>query len=163
MSDLTQARLRELINYDPDTGIFRWQNHDARRRPKDSVAGKRSGRYSQITIGYRRYQAHRLAFLYMTGKWPPDVVDHINGDGFDNRFANLRLATKSQNQQNRRHRSGNVMYVPKREKWWARIDMAGRRHHVGYFDEKGAARAAIRNLLPRLLPNCPQRDPTRPH
>ena len=137
---LSAERLRELLVYDPATGIFRW-DVAGRDGPgtKGSVAGTASQRYWQITIDRRRYLAHRLAFLYMTGKWPPDHVDHIDGDGFNNRFDNLRLATRSQNQGNRRINRNNttgikgVIYVAPRKKWWATIRVGGRVRHLGYF------------------------------
>jgi hypothetical protein len=73
------AHLRDILHYDPETGIFTWRRVlYSSGRPKDRPAGRPSRRYSQITIRYRRYLAHRLAFLYMTGEWPPSglEVDH---------------------------------------------------------------------------------------
>ena len=107
---VSAERLRELLHYDPETGIFRWRNW--RTGPAKETAGRPSQRYLQIQVDGRRYQAHRLAILYVTGVWPPDVVDHIDGDGFNNRIANLRSATKSQNLHNRRN-PGGVIYLPK--------------------------------------------------
>jgi hypothetical protein len=137
---LAAERVCALLDYDPDTGVFRWAVA-GRDGPgtKGSVAGAASKRYWQITIDGRKYLAHRLAFLYMTGKWPPVHVDHIDGNGFNNRFNNLRLATPSQNHGNRRVRRDSasgitgVMYIAPRKKWWATIRVAGRLRHLGYF------------------------------
>jgi hypothetical protein len=102
---LTAERLRELLHYDPDTGDFTWRT--ARKRiPAGAIAGTVERGFRRITIGGGRhgprYSAHRLAWLYMTGAWPNGYLDHINRDPDDNRFANLRLATNSQNQANTR-------------------------------------------------------------
>lgn len=95
MSKLTQEVLKSLLYYDPETGIFVWLV--TRQR---SPAGKEAGGYDEK--GYRRIcvngtkvRAHRLAWLYMTGEWPEDQLDHINGLKDDNRFVNLREATNS--------------------------------------------------------------------
>ena len=79
---VSAERLRELLRYDLDTGMFYWRR--SRRGPHNggSVAGRPTQRYWQIMVDGKRYQAHRLAILYVTGKWPPNVVDHIDGDGF---------------------------------------------------------------------------------
>jgi len=138
---VSAERLRELLHYDPETGIFRWRNW--RTGPAKETAGRPSQRYLQIQVDGRRYQAHRLAILYVTGVWPPDVVDHIDGDGFNNRIANLRSATKSQNLHNRRN-PGGVIYIAKRAKWWARIGVGERRRHLGYFDTEVEAHEARR-------------------
>ena len=102
---LDATKLRALLHYGPDTGTIMWRRvWGSNARPKDRPAGRPSQRYWQISIAYRRYQAHRLAWLYMTGKWPSRgfEIDHVDGDGFNNRFANLRMVTHSENMKNRR-------------------------------------------------------------
>jgi Demerecviridae HNH endonuclease len=151
------AHLRELLHYDPETGAFTWRRlWGSNARPKDRPAGKRTRRYRQITIDYRAYLAHRLAFLYVTGEWPPaDLeVDHINGDGFDNRFANLRLVTHSENLRaghNRRGRAGTVIYILPRRKWRALISINGQRRFLGEFKTEGEARAAVANASANIF------------
>jgi len=110
---LTQARLKELLDYDPDTGIFRW-----RVRPRSDFAtlnahgtwntryaGRQAGvdaghGYWKIRIDNRGHYAHRLAWLYMIGEYPANLIDHINRNGLDNRLANLRCADRSGNMAN---------------------------------------------------------------
>lgn len=103
---LTAERLRELLHYDPETGVFTW----LRGRNCNAMAGDVAGTvnpkgYVVIFIDRRPYRAHRLAYLYMMNRWPPDEVDHRNGERADNRWTNLRPATRAENARNRRMRS----------------------------------------------------------
>jgi len=95
-------RVRECLNYDPDTGVFTWIKIEAKnRRPLGSVAGSLdSYGHLSIKIDGRRYLAHRLAWLYMTGEWPEDMIDHRNRIKTDNRWENLRLCDNGQNKMN---------------------------------------------------------------
>jgi hypothetical protein len=97
-NELSYDRLLKTLHYNPDTGQF---TRIATRRAKKKV-GRIVDGYLSIGIDHRKYQAHRLAFLYMTGKWPVGDVDHANGDPSDNKWSNLRQATRSQNIINRR-------------------------------------------------------------
>ena len=95
---LTPKRLRKVLSYAPTTGIFRWKVSASSRAPVGSIAGAKNGRgYHQIRIGGRPYSASRLAWLYMTGKWPNSEISYINGKPSDTRWANLREATSSPN------------------------------------------------------------------
>ena len=95
---LTPKRLRKVLRYAPTTGIFRWKVSASSRVSVGSVAGAKNGRgYHQIRIGGRPYSASRLAWLYMTGKWPNSEISYINGKPSDTRWANLREATSSPN------------------------------------------------------------------
>lgn len=95
---ITQASLRELLAYDPATGIFQWRASGTGHR-WHNVAGSRNKHdgYVKIYVKPHRYAAHQLAWLYMTGDVPNMRLDHVNGVRHDNRFANLRLATSHQN------------------------------------------------------------------
>lgn len=108
MIDLTPARLRELLDYDPFTGVFTRKidlllPRGGIKIRAGTVAGSADGLgYLRIRVDTRKYKAHRLAFLYMTDQWPVHEVDHINGVRDDNRWSNLRDVTRSVNQQNQR-------------------------------------------------------------
>lgn len=105
---LTAERLRELVIYDPETGIF-----TRRAKRRHLKAGARlgcrpnAGGYFQIRLEGPLYYAHRLAWLYVNGDWPSRKIDHRDGDRANNRITNLRLATDKQNCQNARLRKSS--------------------------------------------------------
>ena len=148
MTEIMQAELRRLLSYDPATGIFKWVSHPSERsRAKiGSEAGwlENSG-YRRICLHGKAYQAHRLAWLYMTGEWPIDQIDHRNMNKADNRWSNLRIASNSQNQANRpatrRSSSGfkGVYWHSRRKRWHASISVDGRLIHLGYRDTQDEA------------------------
>jgi hypothetical protein len=148
---LTIARLKQVLHYNPKTGEFRWRIRLGARTPVGSVAGSKHGvakNYTQIGIDGQRYQAHRLAWLYVTGRWPVDEIDHKRG--YSNRFSNLREATHEQNGRNRKRNTNNtsgfkgVLWYPRHRKWNAFIGVGGKRVNLGYFDSKRAAAQARR-------------------
>ena len=100
---LTQLKLRELFNYDPVTGIF--VNRRLAHRATGSITLEG---YRTIHVDGERFRAARLAVLYMTGEWPKEHVDHINGFRLDDRWENLREATRSENMRNTKLRSNNT-------------------------------------------------------
>lgn len=141
---LTQARVREVLSYDPTTGEFtRLVGRRAGRKCRCSL-----GRSLQVMIDGRNYaNAHRLAFLYMNGAWPAGQVDHINGVRSDNRWANLRDVDQSTNMQNRQRSQSNsktgVLGVsPSIGRYRAAIDVDGKFKHLGRFDSVEEAAAA---------------------
>lgn len=148
------SALRALLNYDPETGAFTWikaptpQTH----RLVGRVAGcpMAPNDYKVIRVRGRLYLAHRLAWLWMTGEWPPHEIDHINLDRTDNRFANLRPATRHENFRNRgvqkRTKSGakGVYWHTAGKRWEAKIYVSGRTLHLGLFDTIDAASAAYK-------------------
>lgn len=98
---LTQNHLQSILDYNPNNGIFRWKVDLPRMCTKvGAIAGSIGSRYANIQINNKRYQIHRLAWLYVYGIFPPQMLDHINGNKLDNRISNLREATLSQNQFN---------------------------------------------------------------
>jgi HNH endonuclease len=103
-----QARVHELFFYDPHTGVFLRRQPQASEHVGDVAGCRTSEGYWRIHVDGRSYFAHRLAWLYMTGKWPKDQIDHINLDGSDNRWGNLRGATNGQNQANSLTRGHNT-------------------------------------------------------
>jgi hypothetical protein len=112
---ITQARLKELLDYDPVIGVFKWKVRRGRSAPAGSIAGRVSkaardsgGGYRWIGVDGKEYLAHRLAWLYMTGEMPTEEIDHRNTERTDNRFENLRKSTGSQNMANKRPQSNNT-------------------------------------------------------
>lgn len=170
---LTAEQARELLDYDPATGEFTWRvARGSGVRPGDRaspaavmVGGKK---YRRLSLFNRKHQAHRVAWLMHYGVWPSSRLDHANGDGCDNRIANLRLATGSQNSANTRLNSNNksgakgVFWHAQHRRWIASITVNYRRKHLGSFTDKGAAveayrRAAIEHFgefaRPETLPD----------
>jgi hypothetical protein len=140
-SVLTAEHLRRVLLYDPHTGLWKWKQ-GGKGRPKEpdwwpgTVTSQR--KYLSVSVGRLAYYAHRLAFLYMTGEWPKEQVDHIDGDRSNNRWANLREATGSQNKYNTGRRGHNTsgfrgVYHHRDGGWIARIKIGEKRVSLGYF------------------------------
>jgi len=141
------AHISDLVTYDPKTGHIIW----LKDRPNGVRAGdicRNRDRYGhiQVSIGGKRYAAHRLAFLFM-GEELPDIVDHINGIRDDNRWCNLRSACKHTNAYNegkkRNNTSGYKGVTYEGGKWRARTSFAGKRVNVGFFSNKEDAHKAL--------------------
>lgn len=138
-STLTVDELKQRLKYDPETGIFTWlagtQYANQVAGTYETSEGRRTG-YIRIVIKGRRYQAHRLAFLYMTGRFPDDQIDHIDGDGCNNAWTNLREICAKGNALNRPLRRDNqskiqgVYWNRHRNKWYAEIKHACIKHHL---------------------------------
>ncbi len=153
---LDAATLRQTISYDPETGIFRRLTDTKNQHVVGGVAGSllKSG-HRQITIRRRRYGAHRLAWLYVYGEWPPDQIDHANGQADDNRIANLRLATVSQNQMNQKRKSNatwakGVTFDRTAGRFRARITVMYRTQTIGFYDTEAEAHDAYRRAAANL-------------
>jgi hypothetical protein len=149
MSSLTQARLKELLHYDPDTGIFTWIKKSKKSIPIGSIAGaKHNQGYRALCIDYKRYLAHRIAWLYVFGEMPLGFIDHINRNRSDNRISNLRVVNRSENQQNRKIGANNtsgvsgVYWHEQRKKWHARIFICGTGRSLGLFQTIEEAKTA---------------------
>ena len=145
---LSLARLRELLNYDPETGRFTWRVNGNNGIRKGAIAGcldQTSGRF-RICIDRKLHHASRLAVLWMTGEYPPQNVDHANCNPADNRWINLRPASQSQNLGNMRRPKHNTSGY-KGVTWQAGkyIAKLGRRNfylYLGRFDRAEDAHAA---------------------
>ncbi len=139
--------LHSMLSYDPPTGVLLWKKHRLRR-----FVGEPAGQISEggirIKMAQQRYYAHRIAFAMSYGEDPSYLIDHVNGDFLDNRLANLRQATPSQNQANRgatvKSASGikGVEFHHPTGKWRARIAVQGTRYRLGSFDNKQEAKRA---------------------
>jgi hypothetical protein len=135
---LTHDVLKGVLDYYPDSGIFKSRNKTS-KKPAGSVVGCIGTHgYLVIAVKGRSYLAHRLAWFYMHGEWPKDLIDHVNGVKVDNRFVNLRECSKSQNGQNSKARKSfsgvkSVEWHTGAGKWRVRMEVAGKRHHIGFF------------------------------
>lgn len=145
---LTHERLKEVLDYDPETGIFRWKKRTSNRvKVGDIAGGDNMNGYIRMQVDGKRHYAHHLAWLYFYGSLPENELDHKDGDGENNRIENLRDATHAQNSQNQPLRSTNtsghhgVSWSSARNKWEAYIWKNGKKHNLGLFNDKSSAAA----------------------
>ena len=136
---LTIEQLKEVLEYNHDTGLFTWIK-STQQTKAGSVAGNKTNQgYIRISVKRKRYLAHRLAYLYMTGHFPENFIDHINHIRHDNRWTNLRDATNSQNHANRVKQKNNksgykgVCWNKIAKKWRAKIEYMYKDIHIGYY------------------------------
>jgi hypothetical protein len=136
---LSQERLKELLHYDAETGVFTWL-----QRRGGSLKGDKAGNlnvtgYIHIYVDGSPYKAHRLAWLYEAGEFPPGFIDHINGVRDDNRLCNLRPVTNQENVCNirgvRSDSKTGILGVSRRQsKYVAVVRHKGERYFLGYFE-----------------------------
>ena len=145
---LTAERLRDLIHYDPKSGIMTRRTGRPGVRAGSTAGSRSRSGYVCVSIDGRSYRRSRLAWLYMTGSWPTHEMDHRNGDKEDDRFSNLREATRVENCRNTRpwsrHGVKGVCYHARRRErnWEASVWADSRRKSLGYFGTKAEAAAA---------------------
>ena len=153
---LTQDYLKEILDYDPETGIFRWKVSRQGIRIGAEAGNLRKEGYRRIAVNGKSYFAHRLVWLYIHGKFPDNCIDHINGIKDDNRIANLREATNQQNLFNRGKYKNNtsghkgVSFHKPANKFQAKIRINRKLKHLGYFDSKEEASAAYQKVAKKL-------------
>lgn len=137
---IDQHKLKLFLDYDRKTGIFTRRIRTSNRIAVGDVAGSPDKKgYLCIRVLGKTYKAHRLAWLYETGAWPENEIDHINGIVFDNRIENLRDVSKSINQQNRRGTKG---YSRDGYRWKAQIRVGGNWKHLGCYETESEAHQA---------------------
>lgn len=160
---VSAERIRELLEYDPSTGLFTWKVSTSNRVKVGDIAGTLSYGYVAIGIDGKPRLAHRLAWMLFYGEWPACDIDHINGVRHDNRIENLRAVTRSVNMQNqRRGRGGNAggllgatRYHRSKSKWLAQIkDSSGRLHYLGIFPTAEEAHAAYVTAKRQMHQGC---------
>lgn len=156
---LTLERIRELLHYDPATGVWTWLVSRGSRAAGTQSRGSLTNKgYLLICVDDKRYLAHRLAWLYMTGAWPEALVDHRDRDGTNNIWLNLRAATYVENGQNtnavRNLRGDSFRGICQRApgNWIAYISTRGRRRHLGTFTTPEQASAAYERARALLHP-----------
>ncbi len=160
--DLTAARLKELVSYNADTGVFVWLSDGPKHK-----AGQRVGKadpshgYWRITIDGELHYLHRLAWLYVYGVHPSGYIDHKNGDESDNRIDNLRDCSQTINMQNLRQptrlsTSGLLGATLRHDtkRWTARIRANGKYMSLGCFDCAEDAHNAYIKAKRELHPGC---------
>lgn len=141
---LNQARLKELLDYSPAHGAFIWRVSRSRLAFAGAPAGSKTNLgYVKIVVCGKSYAAHRLAWLYVHGQWPTSEIDHINQNKADNRIANLRQVSRSENCQNKSDATlpGITWHKPT-AKWQARIKINQKLIHLGVFQDIEDAKAA---------------------
>ena len=149
MNKLTEARLKEVLHYDPENGIFSW-SENRKKCSKGALAGSvRSDGYVTIRIDYHRYYAHRIAWLYMTGQFPAMEIDHKDGNPSNNVWSNLREATPRQNMQNRPAQQNNKVGLKGvrksgRDRYHAMIKTQSGSKYLGTFGSAEAAHEAYK-------------------
>jgi len=146
---LTAERLRKLLSYNPATGKFiRLVRTSPRNKIGDEAGYIWPTGYRAIFVNNKLYLAHRLAWLHVHGRWPVEHIDHIDGNPSNNRIANLREASQSQNNANSKRQKNNksgfkgVSWYKPTRKWVAYCTVNGRNKNLGYFDAADVAHAA---------------------
>lgn len=159
---------RELLDYDPENGTFTWLPRKREWFSSDRSwkswngkhPGKRAGyvrtdarwgyQYREVRLMWANYKEHRLAWLWMTGEWPTDEIDHKNQDATDNRWKNLREATHQDNMRNlslaKNNTSGyvGVSWSRRENKWVAYARISGKRKYLGVYDDAKEAASLVR-------------------
>jgi len=162
---LTQERLKFRLNYDPLTGLFSWKTkgHPCSKIKIDGILGCVNVHgYIQVKLDNKHYLVHRLAWLYVYGKFPDGQIDHIDHNKTNNRIKNLRDVSHSLNQQ-------NILFAPKNKKhskllgacfhkqtgkFRARIRTNGIQKHLGAFDTAQEAHQAYLDAKRKLHSTC---------
>ena len=169
---ITQQILKQLMHYDPETGVFTRLITTNPRAKAGAVAGTKTGDgYLKSQINGRPYLLHRLAWLYMTGEMPPVgiLMDHINQVKDDNRFKNLRLADHSlngqnisqpQNWQSRTSSHRGVHWDSSRSMWFSQIAVSGKKKFLGRYQSEQDALKAYQRAREELHPFSPANDNT---
>jgi hypothetical protein len=148
---MDQQILKENLDYAPNTGIFNWKRSPVPRIPIGTPAGCLANGYIQIRFKGQLYYAHRLAYLYMTGSFPKQEIDHVNQNKSDNRWANLREVSGTENQRNTSKSKNNtsgftgVTWDKRKNRWMAKIMVDRKSKFLGYFkdlNEAATVRAA---------------------
>lgn len=163
---LTQERLKELLNYNPETGIFTRlvrtaQRHKVGDRADFLINSGNAKGYSRVSVGYERYLSHRLAWFYVYGEFPKYQIDHINGNTNDNRICNLRDVVSSINAENKHKASKSsksgylgVFWHEQSKKWRARLQVNKKGVHIGLYDTPQLAHEAYLKVKRKLHEGC---------
>lgn len=141
---VTREEVNKLLSYDEFSGVLMWRISRGSRKfgeEAGTVMVTNAGKsYRQIQINEKIYLAHRLAWLLLTGEFPAEQIDHIDGDGLNNAAENLRAVSGAENHKNTRKPANNtsgivgVCWHKRHSKWVAQIQINGRLIHLGCFE-----------------------------
>lgn len=146
---LSAEYVRNRLIYEPETGIFRWRVYQKSKRMVGQVAGhlRKTGQVV-ILLENQSYLAHRIAWVYVTGKNPTGQIDHINCNPSDNRFENLRECTASENCRNKKIPANNTSGVKGvslfKGRWAAKVGLKGKKFFFGYHESLQSAAIAVK-------------------
>ena len=151
---MTQERLKQLLDYDPGTGVFRWKVSNNSRRAGQIAGGLTNNGYVRIRLGGKPYLAHRLAWFFVHGYFPHKGMDHKNRIRHDNRIDNIREATQSQNCANKIARCSSglkgVFFHKQQRKWLASLGQDYGQIYLGSFSSKWQAHKAYAKAAKRI-------------
>ncbi len=155
MKRIAPEALRHILRYEPETGKLFWRERtdvgvqwNAKYANREAFTAIGSDGYHRGAVNYVSCLAHRVAWAIYYGEWPADEIDHINCNPADNRIANLRAATRSQNECNKRLKSNNrsgykgVSWYARHSKWQASIRINGKSRGLGFYATREEAHAA---------------------
>lgn len=157
--NLTAERVRELLDYDPETGIFTRRTDRGSHKAGTVACFKKPNHYLGVSIDDKQYLAHRAAWLHYYGKWPDHFIDHIDGNRSNNRIANLRDVPATINQQNQKrpqwnNKVGMLGVMATRGGFVARIFVEGKAIHLGQFPTAELAQAAYLGAKRAIHKGC---------
>ena len=157
--EFTKELVSKYLAYNPETGAFTRLKTSGPKKADERV-GAVCGRYFQVGVCGQAIRGHRLAW-FLTHGYFPKTIDHINGDGLDNRLCNLREVTQQQNIHNHRkppkhNTSGflGVSYYKAGNKFSAHINLNSKKIHLGYFDKPEMAHQAYLTAKRKLHTSC---------
>ena len=158
---ITQLELKEVLNYDQDTGIFTWLQSKSRVKAKTIAGSKQKYGHLAVKINNKNYYLHRLAWLYMYGKFPNNMIDHINGIPDDNKIKNLRDVTNTVNQHNQKNAHANscsgllgASWNKRNKAWKAQIKHQGEVIYLGLYETAKSAHDAYIKAKRELHIGC---------
>jgi stalled ribosome alternative rescue factor ArfA len=142
--DLTQERLKEVLTYSPDTGKFVWRVRKGPCKAGTEAGSPHNRGYILIHLDGHSYLAHRLAWLYVHGEFPPEglFMDHINRVRDDNRIENLRVVTRLENNRNKYGKGCYMRQTRNGPRWYANIKTGESLRHLGTFTTEQEAHDA---------------------
>jgi len=162
MSNIDCNQLREILEYQPETGLFFWKKKRNGISVGQMAGGKDRDGYIRIRIDNVKYAAHRLAWMYIHNDFPKNFIDHINGIKIDNRICNIRDVTRSENMQNLFKPQGRNIYIgvyknQNANTWYSKIEINGKQIRLGTFKTPEEANIAYKKAKLIYHPTAPCR------